>query len=204
MGAGPLGRRAYKCRLGRRTWATYLLRGENASVEVQKVVYGDCWVVGSDVVADAHGVRAAETRCRRAHGGHAVGLEDPRARRREVERNRLYATCPKAAVAGHLYVYAVHRRFLHRPGRVLRKARLCVRAGGCARAREFRRRIRTVCKRRPRWLRRCGMACKAALLQWQSDDVGRLVCGIRSVDRAGGVSTASSDDCSRGGSAPRR
>ena len=38
------------------------------------------------------------------------------------------------------------------------------------------------------------MAGEAAVLQWQSDDVGRLVRGIRPVDSAEGISPALGDD----------
>src|SRR5229473_1198389 len=48
------------------------------------------------------------------------------------------------------------------------------------------------------------MAGQATLLQWQGDDVGRLVRGIRSVDSAEGISAASGDNRAGGGRAPRR
>src|SRR5437016_12148426 len=43
------------------------------------------------------------------------------------------------------------------------------------------------------------MAGEAALLQRQSDDVGRLIRGIRSVDSAEGISAASGDNRAGGG-----
>src|SRR5258708_15714903 len=46
------------------------------------------------------------------------------------------------------------------------------------------------------------MAGQATLLQRQSDDVGRVVRGFRSVDSAQGISAASGDDRAGGGRTP--
>src|SRR5882762_367867 len=48
------------------------------------------------------------------------------------------------------------------------------------------------------------MAGQATLLQWQGDDVGRLVRGLRSVDSAEGISAASGYDRAGGSGASRR
>src|SRR6266436_1182873 len=48
------------------------------------------------------------------------------------------------------------------------------------------------------------MAGQATLLQWQGDDVGRLIRRFRSVDSAEGISAASGDDRAGGRRTPRR
>ena len=94
-------------------------------------------------VGDGPGEWAAS---RRVNHRHAMGGEDSGARRREAERDGVHAARSERAAASRLYVYAVHRRFVHGPRHVFCEARVRIRAGGRAGTRKFRRRIRAVCK----------------------------------------------------------
>src|SRR6266850_3302518 len=107
-----------------------------------------------------------------------MGGENSRARRSEAKCDGVHTARAERAPASYLYVHPVYWRFIHGPRGIFREAWLRLRVGGRARAREFRRGVRAVCERRQRRLRRGGMAGETAVLQRQSDDVGRFLRGI--------------------------
>ena len=75
-----------------------------------------------------------------------MGREDSGAGRSEAERDGVHATRSERAATGHIYIYAVHRRFVHGSCGVFREAWLRIRASGCAGPGEFRRRVRAICE----------------------------------------------------------
>src|SRR5262245_51443104 len=87
----------------------------------------------------------------------AVGREDPDARRSRTECDAIFAKDSRwlaAKNAGNLYSDAVRLGHLPCAWRVLRVTWLCVRARGCSWPRQFRRRVRALCKRTARRTRR--------------------------------------------------
>src|SRR5262249_61353257 len=107
----------------------------------------------------------------------AVGRQDSDARQGRTQRDVVFTEDSRwlaAEDACNLYTDAIHLGHVSRPRRLLRIARLRVRARRCARPREFRWRLRAVCKRTARRTRRRRVAGNATVLQRETPCVGRV------------------------------